>query len=245
MVLALRLLALVPVMLVPAAQGAEFRLSVETGGVWQERNDVRIPGDDGTRFALDDITGSGPFGFVRLHLDYDFAERHGLRLVYAPLRLQASGDLDQPVAFAGGDFVPGDVEATYQFNAHRLTYRYQLMDNQRWRWQVGATLLVRDAEVRLVQDGKRARDTDVGLVPLLHLAASYRINDRWRLDFDLDGLVAPQGRAIDLGLRAHYTINGQWDVFAGYRTLDGGADNDNVFSFARFHYAVAGAGYRF
>jgi hypothetical protein len=29
-------------------------------------------------------------------------------------------------------------------------------------------------------------------------------------------------------------------IDAGYRLLEGGADNDEVFTFALFHYAVAG-----
>lgn len=224
---------------------SELRLSAESGAVWQSRNDVRIPGDDGTRFAFNDITGSGPFAFIRISLDYDFAKRHGVRLVYAPLRVQRRGELREPVEFAGESFAAEHVEGTYQFNAPRLTYRYLVWNEPRWQVRVGFTVLVRDAEVRLVQDGVRGRDSDVGLVPLLHLAGSYRIGEQWRLRFDLDGLAAPQGRAFDLGLRAEYTINNHWDVFTGYRALDGGVDNDDVFNFAQLNYAVIGAAYRF
>jgi hypothetical protein len=34
-------------------------------------------------------------------------------------------------------------------------------------------------------------------------------------------------------------------LFAGYRVLEGGADNDTVYTFSLFHYAVAGAELRF
>jgi hypothetical protein len=227
-----------------SAAAADVQLSVEAGAVWQQRNDVRIPGDDGTRFALDEITGSGPFGFGRLSLHYDFADRHGVRLIYAPLRLREDGALDQGVDFAGASFAPGNVEATYQFNAHRLTYRYRWIDEDRWGLRVGFTGLVRDAEVRLRQDGLSARDTDVGFVPLLHLAGHYRLNDRWRLAFDFDGLAAPQGRAFDIGVRAEYALSERWDLLAGFRMLDGGVDNDDVFNFARFNYVVIGVAYR-
>lgn len=227
------------------ARADGVRLGLETGAVWQSRNDVRIPGDDGTRFAFDDVSGSGPFPFVRLEVDYDFAERHGLRLVYAPFRVEESGQLAEPVEFAGERFAAGEVAGTYQFNAPRLTYRYRLRDDERWLFRIGFTVLVRDAEVRLVQNGIRGRDTDVGLVPLLHFAGSYRLGDRWRLAFDLDGLAAPQGRAFDLGLRAEYAVADQWDLFAGYRMLEGGVDNDNVFNSSWLNYAAVGAAYRF
>ena len=233
------------VVLLPAAQADRIRVGVETGALWQTRNDVRIPGDDGTRFALDDVAGQGPFPFVRLDIDWQVAERHGLRLVYAPLRFEERGTLEAPVEFAGEDFAAGTVEATYQFNAPRVTYRYRLQDTERWRFDVGLTVLVRDAEVRLLQDGVRGRDTDLGFVPLLHLAGHYRLGERWRLVFDLDGLAAPQGRAFDLGLRAEYAVARHWDAFAGYRMLEGGVDNDDVFNSSWLNYAVFGAAYRF
>ncbi|MFU8817536.1 MAG: hypothetical protein ACNA7W_19495 [Pseudomonadales bacterium] len=222
----------------------EARIGVEAGAVWQSRNDVRIPGDTGTRFAADGITGSGPFGFVRLEIAGEFAPRHGLRLVYAPLRISESGTAATPLAFAGERFDSGELAATYQFNAHRLSYRYQLRQQQRWQLQLGVTLLVRDAVVRLRQGDLRAEDTDVGLVPLLHVAGSYRLSDRWNLAFDLDGLAAPQGRAFDLGLRAEYAIADRWAVSVGYRTLDGGVDSDDVYNFAWFNYALIGMSYR-
>jgi hypothetical protein len=228
-----------------AAASADLRLGIEAGGVWQARNDVRIPGDGGTRFALDDIAGSGPYGFVRVELDYDLAERHGLRLVHAPLRLQESGATTQAIEFAGESFEAGELEATYQFNAPRLTYRYTLRDSERWQVRLGFTLLVRDAKVRLRQDGLRGRDSDVGLVPLLHLSSRYRLDDRWSLVADLDGLAAPQGRALDLGVRAEYAVTERWNVALGYRALEGGADNDDVYNFSWFNYAVLGVARRF
>jgi hypothetical protein len=224
---------------------ADVRLRVEAGGVWQARNDVRIPGDAGTRFALDDITGNGPYAFGRVELAADLAERHALRLVYAPLRLSETGNAAAPVEFAGERFDAGAVAATYQFNAPRLTYRYLLRDTERWQLQVGLTLLVRDAVVRLRQDEVSAEDDDVGLVPLLHLAGSYRLDDRWRLAFDLDGLAAPQGRAFDLGVRAEYSLTDRWEVGVGYRVLEGGADNDDVYNFSWFNYALVAVAYRF
>ena len=61
----------------------------------------------------------------------------------------------------------------------------------------------------------------------------------------MDGLASPQGRALDLGLLARYDINDAWYLAGGYRTLEGGADNDSVYNFAWFNYAVLSAGYRF
>jgi hypothetical protein len=37
----------------------------------------------------------------------------------------------------------------------------------------------------------------------------------------------------------------QWSITAGYRFLEGGADNDEVYTFALVHYLAAGVVVRF
>lgn len=239
LVLALATLLASP--LLHAAEPPPWTLSVEGGAGWQARNDVQVPNDSqGDRFALDDITGSGPQPFFRATLARDITPQHGVRVVYAPLRLSERGTLDDTIEFAGTSFTPGAVRARYQFDAHRVTYRYTLRHTATGRLQLGGTLLVRDAEIRLNQGSNQGRDTDVGLVPLLHAAGYYQLTPVWRLAFDIDALAAPQGRALDLGLRAEYRLQDNLWLHAGYRTLEGGADNDDVYAFAWFNFASAG-----
>lgn len=232
----------------PAVSAADYnwRLGVEAGPVWQSRNDVQIPGDTGTRFSLVDLAGSGPFPYVRVELVYQLAEKHALRFLLAPFEYTETGQLDSDVSFAGQSFSAGQAtEATYQFNSYRVTYRYRFFRNDSWQWHVGGTLKVRDAEIKLTQGSVTANDTDTGVVPLLNLYGEYNLGSAWSLIFDLDGLASPQGRAIDLGLLARYDVSEAWYLAGGYRTLEGGADNDSVYSFAWFNYAVLSAGYRF
>ncbi|WP_111655752.1 hypothetical protein [Isoalcanivorax indicus] len=218
-----------------------WTLSLEGGAGWQARNNVQVPNDSsGDRFALDDITGSGPQPFFRAALARDITPQHGVRVVYAPLRVNERGTLNDTVQFAGTTFTPGAVRARYQFDAHRVTYRYTLRHTARGRLQLGGTLLVRDAEIRLNQGSNQGRDTNVGLVPLVHAAGHYQLTPDWRLAFDADALAAPQGRALDLGLRAEYRLRDDLWLHAGYRTLEGGADNDDVYTFAWFNFASAG-----
>ena len=244
-----RLLGLyVTVASAPAATAADssWRLGLEIGPVWQSRNDVQIPGDTGTRFSLVDLVGTGPFPYARLELAWQFREKHGLRFLLAPFEYTEAGQLDTDVQFAGQSFSAGQAtEATYRFNSYRVTYRYRFFSNDSWQWHVGGTLKVRDAEIKLTQGSVSASDTDTGVVPLLNLYGEYRLGNAWQLVIDLDGLASPQGRALDLGLLARYDLSDDWYLAAGYRTLEGGADNDSVYSFAWFHYAVLSAGYRF
>lgn len=229
-----------------AAQNLSWRVGLDVGAAWQSRNDVQIPGDTGTRFSLDDLVGSGPIPFYRLELSYDLKPRHSLRFLLAPFEYTETGTLDKNVFFVNQSFDAGkSTEATYRFNSYRATYRYLFHDGTQWQWHVGFTAKIRDAEIALKQAGKSASDSNVGFVPLLHLYGEYQLGPRWHFVVDFDGLIGPQGRAIDLGLLARYDIDKRWYVGGGYRTLEGGADNDKVYNFAWFNYLSMSAGYRF
>ncbi len=219
---------------------------VEAGPVWQSRNDVQIPGDTGTRFSLADFAGSGPFPFVRLELAYEIDARHGLRFLVAPFEYTESGTFDDDVFFVDQVFTAGlATEAGYRFDSYRATYRYTFHDSESWLWRVGITAKIRDAEISLKQPGRFARDSNTGLVPLLNLYGEYRAAGRWKAVVDFDGLASAQGRAIDLGLMLRYDIARQWFLGGGYRLLEGGADNSEVYNFAWFNYFTLSAGYRF
>ena len=63
--------------------------------------------------------------------------------------------------------------------------------------------------------------------------------------FDADALAAPQGRAEDVLLAATWSFHKDLDLRVGYRMVEGGAGNDEVYSFAWLHYVVAGMGMTF
>lgn len=235
--------------LAPSTCGAQdvsrWSVGVETGAVWQARNDVRIPGDQGTRFALDEITGAGPFPFVRLEATYGLSDKQELRAVIAPLSFSADGALAQPVSFNGQSFAAGATSASYRFNSYRLTWRYTVLGSPRWTWKLGASANVRDAQIELRQGSVASADSNVGVVPLLNAYGEYRLSGRWRAILDFDGLVGPSGRAFDIGLKAAYVLTRDLTIEAGYRMLEGGVDNDKVYNFALFNYGLVGARYRF
>lgn len=232
---------------VSAQSDFTFAVELEAGPVWQSRNDVQIPNDeDGTRFSLVDLAGNGPWASGRLYFTWDINKRHGLRALLAPLSYSETGVLDEPVDFVSESFESGvPTDATYQFNSWRLSYRYKFYQGSRWTWWVGFTAKIRDAKIELRQGETSARDTDVGFVPLLHLAAHWRFANRWHLLLDLDALAGGPGRAEDLAVKLGYDVSERWSVRAGYRTVEGGADTDEVYNFAWFHAAVVSGVYRF
>ena len=213
---------------------------LELASVWQSRNEVQIPNEaPATRFSLVDLVGNGPVGAGRLTVRYDLAERHQLGLLLAPLQLKETGTPDSPVTFAGTTFAAGEeVEATYRFNSWRLGYRYLWHSGARAQAWVGFTAKVRDAEIRIDQGDQSSNDTDVGFVPLLHVAGTYRFTERWTGSTEVEALGGGPGRAIDGALKLRYGTPGGPGVSFGYRTIEGGANVSAVYNFAWLHYAV-------
>jgi hypothetical protein len=224
-----------------------FVLALEAGPVWQSRNDVQIPNDEtGTRFSLVDLLGTGPQPAARLYVTWNINERHGIRALLAPLSLTGTGTPETPVDFAGERYEPGTpVDGTYKFNSWRLGYRYRLVARDRLDLFIGLTAKIRDAKVKLQQGDTSSEKTDVGFVPLLHLATDWRFLEGWHLRFDFEGLAGGPGRAFDVALLLAYDLGDRWDIGAGYRTVEGGADVESVYNFAWLHYAVGAVTYRF
>ncbi len=229
-----------------AQEAPAFSVELEGGAVWQSRNDVQIPNDaSATRFSLQSLTGSGPWPAARVYVSWRIGERHELRALAAPLTIRETGRLAAPVRFAGAAYVPGAAtEATYTFNSYRLTYRYRFHQGTDWTGWVGFTAKIRDADIALRQGSVSSQKADLGFVPLLHLAADRRLAPNWRLRLDADALAGGPGRAEDVSLKAAYD-RGPWTLAGGYRTVEGGADVDAVYTFAWLHYAVVSAAVRF
>jgi hypothetical protein len=242
------LLALFLVVLGPhavAAQTPRILVELEGGPVWQSSNEVEIPNDGtATRFSLRDVVGGGPWPAGRFYLTWNVAERHGLRLLLAPLSVTEDGALGGPVQFAEAGYLPGPARATYTFNSYRLSYRYRFHRSERAAAWVGFTGKVRDAEIALQQGTTATRSDDLGFVPLLHVAGEYRVVPGWRLSLDADALAGGPGRAVDAALKAGYDVGERWTLSAGYRTVEGGADVSSVYNFAWLHCAVLSVTWR-
>ena len=217
-----------------------FQVDLEAGPVWKTRNDVQIPNDElGTRYSLEDLAGRGPWVTGRLYLTWNVNQKHAIRILLAPLTIEESASVDEPISFAGGLFEPGEpLTATYRFNSWRIGYQYLFLERRRVDLRVGFTAKLRDAKVALQQGDVARKDTDRGFVPLLHLSGVWHVRDRVHFSFDFDGLAGGPGRAFDVGLKVGYDLSDRWRVGGGYRTLEGGADVESVYNFAWLHYGV-------
>lgn len=228
------------------AARAQTAMEVEAAAVWAGNNEVAIPGDSGTRFSLTDDLQMDTTGAARLRISRRWAKRHWLGLLAAPLELEGRGRLPKDVFFNEVHFPAGTAaEATYRFDSYRVLYRYQLVATDKWSWELGGAINVRDAAIRLSGPDISSEKKNTGVVPLLSLGFSWTLFPQFRLRVEGEALAAPQGRALDFLAAIQHEPSPQFSYLAGYRILEGGADNDEVYTFALFHYAVIGACYRF
>lgn len=229
------------------AAASKFVFETEVGALWQSKNDVQIPNTaEGTRFSLIDVAGRGPWPAARVYLTWNANSNHALRVLAAPLKVSNTGVIPSPVDFAGGTFVENTpARAIYRFNSWRLTYSYRFYDGPRSDWRVGFTAKIRDAKVQIDQDGTSASKRDIGFVPLLNVRGDYLLARGWQIILDVDALAGGPGRAIDGSLKLSADIGDALALAVGYRTVEGGADVEEVYNFAWLHYAVASATFRF
>jgi len=221
-------------------------LDVETGGVFSGYNDVRIPGDSGTLFSLSQDLKTKSSIFFRFRFGINIKDRHHLSILFAPLTLKASGEIDQAITFFEAEFPPSiPLEGSYTFNSYRLTYRYDIFSKENWSLGFGLTAKIRDAAVGLEGGGISSTKTNVGFVPLINFRLEWKFQKNLSLLLTGDALGASQGRAEDVLLALLYALNEHMILKAGYRIVEGGANVDEVYNFTLIHYAVIGITYTF
>lgn len=225
---------------------AQATLDIETGAVVTGYNDVQIPGDNGTRFSFkDDLKPDAEF-FYRLRFSYTIKSRHTISALYAPLETHSEGRIAKDILFEGAVFNANtQVGGTYKFNSYRLTYRYDIVKKPSIEFGLGFTAKIRDAKIALSSAGLTSEKNNVGFVPVINFRLLWNANDKIGFLLEGDALAAPQGRAEDISIAGLYRFSDKLCMRVGYRILEGGADNDEVYNFALFHYALAGLSYSF
>jgi hypothetical protein len=126
-----------------------------------------------------------------------------------------------------------------------LTYRYGFIEREEFYFGAGLTGKVRDAEISLDNGIERAEKKNVGFVPLINFSCRWKFYGPFGILIDGDALFATQGRAEDISLALLYHLNRNLTFRGGYRILEGGADNDEVYTFSMFHYALVGIRFQF
>lgn len=216
-------------------------LDLETGTVGTGYNNIRIPGDQGTFFSLKNDLISKTEIFFRIRANYTIKSRHTLSLLYAPLETISEGNVPYDIIFEGVTF-PANTQltGTYKFNSYRLTYRYEIVLNPKFEFGFGFTAKIRDAKISLASAALQSEKVNVGFVPIVNFRMLWKPYEKFGILLEGDALAAPQGRAEDVLIAATYRVSDRLGLKAGYRILEGGADNNEVYTFSLFNYASFG-----
>jgi hypothetical protein len=245
--LALALPLLVLLILVLNSPGfGEWFFDFENGLALSGYNDAKIPGDTGTLFSLSEDLKTDPLYFFRVRFGFQWKSGHSISIFASPFSLDASGEVDKEVFFFEETFPPNTpLRARYTFNSYRLTYRYDFLRKEKWRIGIGFTAKIRDAAIEVAGNGKSSIKTNVGFVPLLNFRAVWQFHKDWGLLLEGDAAAASQGRAEDVLLALQYRLSDGLTLKAGYRILEGGADVEEVYSYALIHFFSVGLSYTF
>lgn len=236
-----RLSSVVPacLFLAPFAAGQTTTLDIESGSVYQSKNKVAIPADS-TKFSYRQLLGKGPFAYQRFTVTFNPDAKEGYRFVYAPLSLSGTGQLDKSVNFDGTTFDPNTpTEGRYTFNNYRFTWWRKWRPIGDAQVRAGWTLFIRDARVSLSQTGKSETFYNLGPVPLFYLKAEKPLAKNLASEFEFDGLLSPNGGALDFGLALKYQADPQKSLKLQLRYLDGGTGRGSAYNFASLAYVAA------
>jgi len=134
-------------------------------------------------------------------------------------------------------------EKTFTLTYHSLGhehYRYDLYLDESVEFGLGLTGKIRDAEIGLKNNVQESIKDDLGFVPLINFRFFLRLNKQFGFLLAGDALAAPQGRAEDILAAITFSGSDTFKIKLGYRILEGGADNDEVYTFSLINYLALG-----
>lgn len=223
---------------------SQLTITVESGITSTQYNDVRAPNENnqqGSFFSLsDDFQNVQTPIYFRAEARYLVNAKHTIETSAVPLTIESEGFLDNSLLFENVEFEGTNIKGKYQFNTYRLSYRYRIVNRSNFLIDLGASVLVRDAAITISKEDTNVSNTDLGYVPLISLNAEYKINPTFQVILKGDALVGPVGRAEDFFLGLQYSPSEKIALKTGYRLIEGGADVDQVYNFAFFHFASLG-----
>lgn len=228
-------------------------LEYETGPGYVFQNEHQY-GATGTRFDEQD-TGEDRNLFLarRIAAEAGFGERHAVILLYAPLDLTTRATLTRNIDFRGTVFREGEVvDNRYLFDGYRGSYLFALLRSDRFKWEIGASIQIRNAAVEMstvdTSPARYAVEHDIGTVFALKTRLWFAPRPQLWAALEADGISSFgvfedfSGALYDVSLSAGTPVRRGIDVFLRLRWLGGGArvESRHLDNWANLFFATAG-----
>lgn len=235
-------------MAIPFKAQSNWELRVMPQLAFGGKNTVQRPNNnEGTRIYLNkefdrksDVTFS-----PRIELEYTYKKNHFIATA-SWLEDRFEGISPKEILYDNYVFGKGvNLDTKYKFNTYRIGYRYGLVETNHFSFQLGATLLIRDAAITLSDPGQKAKYTNVGVAPLLSYYLGWQPGSHFTLFSSGDGFAVKAGRAFDIFAGIKYRFNSFLSAYGGYRLLEGGSDGKKVYTMANFNFVSLGIGIDF
>jgi len=237
---------------------AQVSFDIETGAILVNSNDASsswqnsngdLNGLDGTLFSYSTDFKNPLKPLVRFRASYAFGktQRHVVSFLAAPLQYACSGNFQDTVVFNSKVYLPGAVDGFYKFSGYRLTYRYMIKNSEKFKFGLGLTLNLRDAEFSLRQGGQYERNYNRGVVPLINTYLNYMFTSKFGFLVDGDVFyIDKTGGAIDYLTGINFVPNQNLSLKLGYRFFSGvGSEVGNVYNKLFVSSFVLGGVYSF
>jgi hypothetical protein len=222
----------------PAPMISRIALHAELGFLAVAGHTIQFS-KSGTDFDYVDNGGQDIlFPVSRFSADIVLKKRHVVTLLYQPLTLKTTSLLKHDLSVDDQFFPAGTpMEFLYDFPFYRLSWMYDLADDDKNELCLGLSIQIRNATIIFNSiDGTMYRDNrDIGPVPVLKARGRYTFKPGLWIGTEIDGFYAPvsylngsdeeiTGAILDASLRAGVPVLGnRGDTFLNLRYLGGGA----------------------
>lgn len=205
---------------------------------------IGTDGDGATNF--DYVTQGGQdilFPFERFTVGALISDRHRVSFLYQPLEINTQLRFREDVKVDGVTFLDGTVmNLKYGFPFYRVTYTYDLLEDEDKVLALGAALQIRNASIVFASsDGEQLTiSQNVGPVPALSLYSRYEFDSGLNLTADVTGLYASsaiinganfqfEGSILDASLRMGYDLKNKSEIYGNLRFLGGSASGTSQY----------------
>ncbi len=224
----------------PSDFEAKYRTVFEFGPVVQDKNIVRSP-NDGLVVDLEALESEFHMT-ARMIVDYRINDRHELRFWYGPMGMTDFASPTQPFTIGQTTFDPNDgngeiFDSNYRWWDVRGTWRYRLVDNERWTVKAGLGIQYSRTEFEVEQRtmvpgpvNAASHAEESVFSPTLHLAADLHLNHKWSIGAEYDGAWTEYEGYDNLGVFVRYQATQLWDLAVGGRIIRGKLDRPNLYN---------------
>lgn len=217
-----------------------YRFVFEFGPVVQDKNIIRAPNGTGTTIDLAALEEEFHMT-ARMIFERYIDDRNEFTVWYGPMGMTDFGDPAEPFTVGNTTFDPADPDAAvfdsnYRWVDLRLGYRYNFVRNDRWTARIGASAQYTQTEFEVEQRNdaavivKGGRERVESVIPLLHLSGAVRLNERWSLEGEFDGISAGGDKYVNAAFFIRWRPSSIWDLALGTRHIDGRLEEEEFFN---------------